>query len=168
MKSALLTLTVSLLAFALPAWAGAPHGVNSFDGVWKITKYVRTGADPLTDTQPQPSLLVFSRGYYAIVRDNGHKPRHASPSPTNPDQPTDQEKIAKYDEWAPIAASAGTYEVKGHTLITHNLIAKQVKGVDLTEQADFDFGDPNTFIVRAKSDPGTPQSLTEITYSRVR
>ena len=86
---------------------------KSFEGVWKVTRFVTTGANARTDTNPQPSLLIFYRGYYSIVRDNSREPRKQAPDPKDPAKPTDAEKIAKYDEWAPFAASAGTY-VRAH------------------------------------------------------
>ena len=168
MKWILLVLAAVACALPGPAYAWVSPTSRTFEGVWKISKYVRTGSGALTDTQPQPSLLIFSRGYYAIVRDNGHTTRHASPEPKDPLRPSDEEKIAKYSEWAPVAASAGTFEVKGHTLITHNIIAKQVRGINLTEEADFKFSGPNVFVVTVKSAAGAPLSDTEITYTRVR
>ena len=46
----------------------------------------------------------------------------------DPKKLTDAEKVAFYDEWAPFVASSGTYEVRGHTIITHNILAKRAAG----------------------------------------
>jgi hypothetical protein len=149
------------LAFpAQAALAHRPPTAKSFEGVWKITKVVRTGANAVTDTRPQPSLLIFYRGYYSIVRDAAGGPRAASPAPKNPATLTDQEKLARYSEWEPFRASAGTYEVKGNRLITHNVIAKQAKGMTATEEATFKL-DGGTFMVG-------PTDGTEMIYTRVR
>src|SRR5215471_9959159 len=57
---------------------------KSFEGVWKVTRFVTTGANARTDTNPQPCLLIFYRGYYSIVRDNSREPRKQSPEPKDP------------------------------------------------------------------------------------
>jgi hypothetical protein len=158
------TLTTFAFIFAVSAqtaFGQEPLTAKSFEGVWKVTRFVSTGANARTDNNPQPCLTIFYRGYFSIVRDNSREPRKRSPDPKDPAKPTDAEKIAKYDEWAPIAASAGTYEVKGNTLITHNVLAKQVKGVALTEEAIIKF-EGDSFIASA------PNSDTQITYTRVR
>ena len=67
-------------------------------------------------------------------------------------------------EWAPFA---GDYENKGNTIVTHNFIAKQVRGVGMTEEAAISFqGD--TFTATAKSPPGFPVGERSTTYTRVR
>ena len=74
---------------------------------------------------------------------------------------TDAERIDRYEEWAPFGASGGTYEVKGDTLITHNIVVKQVRGMTLTEEATIKF-EGNSFVA------STPNSDTQITCTRVR
>jgi hypothetical protein len=78
----------------------------------------------------------------------------------------DAETIARYDEWAPFAASAGTYEVTGNKLITHNIAAKNVRGMTLTEEATIQEFSGDMFVASAK--PGEPNSDRQTTYSRVR
>jgi len=156
---------LAALAFAFPgqpAFAQEALTAKSFEGVWKITRVVKAG---VADTDPQPSLQMFSRGYYSIIRINSIEARKAAPLPKDPKKPTDTEKIALYDEWAPYAASAGTYEVKGNTLITHNIVAKMVRGMTLTEEATIKF-EGDTFV--ASPMPGQPNSDRQTTYTRVR
>jgi hypothetical protein len=148
--------------------ASAPPKLTAkaLEGVWKVTKVVRTGFNAGTDANPQPSLQIFYRGHYSLVRDNAPDPRKAA-DPKDPAKLTDAEKLAKYEEWAPFAASAGTYEIKGDTIVTHNLIAKQVKGVGLTEEATIRF-EGAAFTATAKSPPGLPPGERTTTYTRVR
>ena len=87
-------------------------------------------------------------------------------APKDPAHPTDSEKSALYDEWAGYAASAGTYEVKGNAMINHNIVAKMVRGMALTEEAIISGFDGNNFV--AKPAPGSPNSDRETTYTRVR
>jgi hypothetical protein len=162
---------VAALAFATAAAGAAAQETPtaaSLEGVWKVSKVVTTGAGARVDTHPQPGLQIIYRGYFSIVRDNGSEPRKPSPSAKDPTNLTDTDKAARYDEWAPFAASAGTYELRGDTLITHNIVAKQVRGVGLTEEATIRFEGADTFVATAKSPPGTSAYGRETTYTRVR
>jgi hypothetical protein len=158
-------LAVSSAGLATPPTK--PPTAKSFEGVWRISKVVRTGANAGTDDHPQPGLEIFYRGYFSIVRDNSINPRKPSPAAVDPSKLTDVEKIARYDEWATFGASAGTYEVKGDTLITHNIVAKQAGGAALTEEATVRFEGPDTFVATATVEPGVSQGR-QTTYTRVR
>jgi hypothetical protein len=162
-------LALGILAVALgvagqAAFAKSTLTAKSLEGVWRITKVVTNAG---TDSHPQPSLEIFYRGYFSIIRDNSSEPRTPSPAPEDPTRLTDSEKVARYDEWAPFGASAGAYEVKGDTIITHNLVAKQVRGVGLTEEATVRFEGSDTFVATATSEPGAPAGR-QTTYTRVR
>jgi hypothetical protein len=137
------------------------------EGVWRITKVVVPGANGTTDSHPQPGLEIFYRGYFSIVRDTSREPRKPSPAAHDPSQLTDAEKLARYDEWAPFGASAGAYEVEGDTLVTHNIVAKQARGMNLTEEATIRFEGADTFVATAKTEPGVPAGR-QTTYTRVR
>ena len=136
---------------------------KSFEGVWKITKVVDAGR---IDTHPQPSLQIFSRGYFSVIRINGSEARRQSPAPKDSAKLTDEEKIARYTEWAPYGASAGTYEVLGNTLITHAIVAKNVQAMTdgATEEATFRF-EGNTFVATSKV---ASTNGRQTTYTRVR
>src|SRR5580704_2347703 len=88
-----------------PGLAEPAPTAKSFEGVWKVTKVVKTGDDAGVNTHPQPSLQIFYRGYYSIVRDISNEPRQPSPAAQSPTKLTDEEKLARYAEWAPFAAS---------------------------------------------------------------
>jgi hypothetical protein len=106
--AAALLITVSLVPTAFAQQAGLT--AESIEGVWKVTKVVQAG---VVNTNPQPGLLIFTRGYYSATRVTASEARRQSPAPKDPAHLTDAEKIAFYDEWAGYAASAGTYEVRG-------------------------------------------------------
>jgi len=92
--------------------------------------------------------------------------RKQSPAPKDPAHLTDAEKIALYNEWAGYAASAGTYEVKGNIIINHNILAKMVGGMTITEEALISNFDGNSFVASPK--PGNPSSGRQTTYTRLR
>ena len=145
------------------AWAQAGLTAQSLEGVWKVVKVVQGG---VVNTNPQPGLLIFTRGYYSATRVTANEARKQSPMPKDPAHLTDAEKIAYYNEWAGYAASAGTYEVKGDTLINHNMLAKMVRGMTITEEAAILNFDGNSFIATPKS--GNPNSGRQTTYTRVK
>src|SRR5579872_6573575 len=161
--AASIVIAISLVSTAL-AQRENPT-MTSLEGVWRITKVVTAG---VADTHPQPSLQIFSRGYYSLIRVTGSEARQPSPVPKDSSKLTDEEKIARYNEWAPFGASAGTYEVKGNTLITHAIVAKNAGGmtVGATEEATIQRIDGDTFV--ATPPPGQPNSGRQTTYTRVR
>jgi hypothetical protein len=136
---------------------------KSIEGVWKVTKVVTAG---VVDTNPQPGLLIFTRGYYSTTRVTAGEARKQAPAPKDPAHLTDAEKIAFYNEWAGYGASAGTYEVTGNTIINHNIVAKMVRGMTLTEEAIVTKFDGNSFVASPK--PGNPNSGRQTTYTRVQ
>lgn len=136
---------------------------KSLEGVWRVTKVSQAG---VVDTNPQPGLLIFTRGYYSTTRVTAREARKQAPAPKDPARLTDAEKIAFYNEWAGYGASAGAYELKGNTIINHNIVAKMVRGMTLTEEAVILKFDGNSFVARAR--PGNPNSDRETTYTRIR
>jgi hypothetical protein len=148
-----------------PAFAQQGLTAQYFEGVWRITKVV--APDGVADANPEPGLSIFSGGHFSITRVTSREAREPAPLPANPAQLTDAEKIARHDEWAPFGAAAGTYEMRGDTLVTHNVVAKAARNMTLTEQATIQRIDADTFIATAQT-PGDPNIGRQTTYSRVR
>jgi len=159
--AAAIAITVSLVSTAFAQQGDLT--AKSLVGVWKVTKVVKAG---VANANPQPGLLIFTRGYYSATRVTASEARKQSPAPKDPAHLTDAEKIAFYNEWAGYAASAGTYEVKGDAMINHNILAKMVRGMTITEEAIILNFDGNSFVAKPK--PGNPNSDRETTYTRVR
>jgi hypothetical protein len=164
---AALALTAALcLAAASPT--AAQSGASAIDGVWKVTHVQVTGTNPLTVTDPRPSLYIFARGHYSNVSETSTGPRTAVPAFKDPANPTEAERLAKYQEWAPFAAQAGTYEVKGSTLIRHPLVAKNVAALTPADQPSEFKLTGNTLVITSKSPPGQPAREQRLTLTRVR
>ena len=144
-------------------FAANPTPSKSIEGVWKVTKVV--SPDGVVNMHPQPSGVIFSRGYFGIIRDTAGDPRPQAPRPIDPAKPTDAEQLALYQEWAQFGASGGTYEVKGDTLITRADVAKMVGGVGLVEEAIIKF-DGDKLTTQPKSDQ--PIAGRQTTYTRLR
>ena len=167
-RAAAIGLAMGVLALA-PQAALAAGKAASIEGVWRITGVAITGADPLTISSPQPSLYIFARGHYANVADNGRTARTAAPAFKDRAKPTDAEKLAKYDEWAPMAAQAGTYEVKGSTLIRHPIVAKNLAALEPGATPDVEIKvTANTLVMIAKAPAGQPAREQRVTFARVK
>jgi hypothetical protein len=137
---------------------------QSLEGVWRITKVV--SAAGVADTTPQPGLVIMARGYFSVTRVLSSTARHASPPARDPAQLTDAEKIARHDEWASFGAVAGTYEMRGDTLFTHSMVAKNVRGMTLTERAAIRQINAGSFVATPLA--GEPNSGRQTTYARIR
>jgi hypothetical protein len=103
------------------------------EGVWKIAEVIFPDTSPLvrpgvprTNSNPEPSLIIFTRRYYSRLNIEGRAPRPQVARPADPQMPTDAEKIALYEQWRPFTASAGTYEISGSTLSLDSMVAKNV------------------------------------------
>ena len=144
-----------------------PSTNPSIQGVWKITELVRTGANATKNSNPQPSVYIFTARHYSIMSINGTQARAAVPAFKNPDKPTDAEKLATYEMWEPVTANSGTYEIKGTTLTRRPLVAKNV-GVMTNPPVAGEFKlQGNTLVLTNKSLAGQPVSETRLTLTRV-
>ena len=118
-------LSALLLVFVPIASLAQQRAASPIDGVWRITERADTGANSSTIKSPQPSLLIFAFGHYSWLSINGTEPRK-QPAALVEGKLTDADKIARFEEWQPLTANSGTFEVKGSSLITRPLVAKNV------------------------------------------
>lgn len=145
MKRYALTLVLSVLS----ATAAFAQSKSPVEGVWKVAEVMpassNTSDKPKPITNPQPGLLIFTKGYYSVVVVIGENPR-AVVEAKDRQNLTDAEKIAFYEQWRAFAANSGTYEIKGSTLTRRPSVAKNV-GVMSGQApivAEFKMDGPNT------------------------
>lgn len=110
------------------------------EGVWKIAEVVVPAGGSFQDwapgggraekdttiTNPQPGLIIFTRGHYSQLVVRGQQPRAAVAPPKDPQNLTADEKTARYEQWRLVIANAGTCQVKGSTLLIRVMVAKNV------------------------------------------
>ncbi len=124
--------------------------VSALDGAWKLVHVTTAEGD---FDSPQPSILLFTAGYYAAVSVRGTEPRE-----TFPEEPTDEQRLAA---WRRFFASAGTYEVSGNEIHTKVIVARSP---NLTaEQAERS----STFEVDGDTMVRTLGSGVVLTYTRL-
>lgn len=161
-RAALLTLCVLFPGIAFSQ-------TSPIDGVWKIAEVVTTGANAATNANPQSSMIIFARGHYSWININGTTPRTQSATAKDPAKLTDAEKLARYNEWAPLTAQSGTFETKGSTLTRRALVAKNVGAMTAKNPNVQEFKlEGNTLWLTGRSAAGQPASETRTKFTRVQ
>ena len=163
------SVALAIVVLSIPLTLAAQSNAGSIQGVWKVAEVqVIGGNNPRTISAPLPALYIFTKGHYSILQINGDKPRTAiqPPAPGSP-PPTDKQKIELYDHWAPFTANAGTYTVKGTTITTKPLVAKN-EGVMQREGQTREFKlEGSTLWLIAKPAAGQPGTETRTKLTRV-
>ena len=127
-------LVVSMLLIGLVAAENSAvqsQTKTQVEGVWKLTELVMPSKNPAEKatsiTDPQPGLIIFTKGYYSSIVVRARQPRAAVAPAKDSANLTDAEKIARYEQWSAFTANSGTYEVKGSTVQMHPIVAKSVE-----------------------------------------
>ena len=163
------TLLLSLGAAGNPA--AQDQKKTSLEGVWKVAEVVVPAATPAekatTLTSPQPGLLIFTKGYYSSTLVTGGQARPAAEPPKDPQNLTDAEKLARFEQWRAFAANAGTYEIKGSTIIRRPVVAKNPNVMDGTTPitSEFKLDGPNTLWLTPTGDRAATEP--RVKYTRV-
>jgi hypothetical protein len=138
------------------------------EGVWRITEIVTTGANAATNSSPQPSLVIFTRGHYSYLSVNGTAARPEFAAAKDPAKLTDAEKIARFEQWNPFGANSGTYDLNGTTLTRRPIVAKNVTVMTTNPPIVAEFTlNGDTLVLITKSAEGQPASETRTTLTRV-
>jgi hypothetical protein len=165
-------LIVSLLLISLVAAENSvvqSQTKTQVEGVWKLAEVTVPPNNPAekstTITNPQPGLIIFTKGYYSFLAVRGGQPRAAFAPAKDPKNLTDAEKIARYEQWSPFTANTGTYEVKGSMLQLHPIVAKNVEvmtsGTPITWELKVEA--PNTLWLIPPSDRATTDPRLKFT-----
>ena len=160
MKKALVVIAcMAALAVLVTVQTAAAQG--KIEGVWRVTEASMSGPNGFKTTNPQPNLMIYTKKHFATVAVTSDKPRPVQPL----EKATDAQKVAA---WADFEAWAGTYEVKGTTLTTHDAIAKDPEDMKPGCFGSFDFKfEGNTLILILKAGETGPLP-NPITYKLVR
>jgi hypothetical protein len=131
---------LSLAFCLLLASSGFAQTKSPVEGVWKITEWIEGGK---TNTNPQPSLIIFARGHYSMAILMG-APRTDSIPNNMGREPTDAEKIGLFEQWKWFVGIAGRYEVKGSTIVMHPIVAKATWDMNRESAPEFKLEGSNT------------------------
>jgi hypothetical protein len=126
----------------LSASGGFAQTKSPVEGVWKITEWIEAGK---TNTNPQPALLIFTKGYYSVAMLMA--PRTDSIPLERGRTLTDAEKVAQFEQWKWFVGISGSYEVKESTVVMHPIVAKEPSDMNRQDKSppEFKFEGPNTF-----------------------
>ena len=149
------TAVVGLLVVAASVFAYG-QATPTLEGAWRVTEVSGSAAND-TGKTPQPGLYIFTKKHYSVVAVVGSTPRKDVAPAQDPQKLTDAEKAAQYEAWALLTANAGTYEVKGTTLTTNPLVAKNPSVMGRPQTREFKI-DGKTLTLTQKS---TTQPVTE-------
>jgi len=159
MKRYALTVVLSLLS----ASAAFAQTKSPIEGVWKVAEVIPASSNatekPTPITNPQPGLLLFTKGYYSVVVVTGQNPRAAVEAKDRQNL-TDAEKIAFYEQWRAFAANSGTYEIKGSIITRRASVAKNAGLMARQESlsSEFKMEGPNTLWIMPPVDrPNDPR-----------
>jgi hypothetical protein len=126
------------------------------------------GANPSSDMNPPANVIIYTKRHYSMMVLNTL--RGPAPAPAKvANKLTDAEKIARYDDWLPITANSGTYEIKGTTLIRRPILAKGSPATGtITADAvrELKFEGNNTMVQIVKSADGKTETARR-TYARL-
>jgi hypothetical protein len=125
-----------------------------------------TGANAASNKSPQPGIFVFTKGHYSIVTVGSTAPRMNVAAAANPGRWTDAEKIARFEAFDQFIANTGTYEVKGTTLTTHPIVAKNPATMGTTTTREFRI-EGNTLVLLQTSPAAQPASQTTTRLTRI-
>jgi Lipocalin-like domain len=91
---------------------------SSLEGVWQRVSVTYVGPDTSwTLHHPQPSVYIFTKGYYSMMFVPGEEPRPSFRS----DRPSAAERITAFDSFR---ASSGRYALRGNRLVLRPLVAR--------------------------------------------
>jgi hypothetical protein len=169
MRKFLVAMAVSLGMLAVVESQSTPATPQSVEGVWKGVSVVVTGPGGYTIPNRLPMMIIYTKKHYSVLAqdaDGRQTPRQVPPPLSTPGKPTDAEKIARYEFWAPVVADAGTYELRGSTLIQRQIVNKDGPPIERTREIAIEDGG-KTLVEITKGAPGQPARETRRTFTRL-
>jgi hypothetical protein len=85
-------------------------------GAWRVTEITTAGPNATTNSNPLPSLYLFTDGHYTLVQEDGTTPRRSRPSAEDSSQQNLMEAMR-------FSAQGGTYEISGNELVMRRIVA---------------------------------------------
>jgi hypothetical protein len=108
-------ISAAAMALSLGAIGVESQSANPLVGVWRVAEIEAPQGE--TNSNPQPTLYLFTARHYSHVSVTSTTPR---PNYTGPDV-TDTQRV---EMWQPFSATAGTYEVRGNEFTIRPIVAK--------------------------------------------
>ncbi len=153
MKTKLVTITVFLGGLFLAPFVQAQ---GSLEGAWQTTEIMITGGDNEgTNTEPEPSLLIFTGTHYSTMRNVGSRPSNTEGEPL-----TDEQVIAAYRSFR---ANTGTYEASDSKIMYHVMVARGPTFAGATPEVEYQI-EGDKLMTTATNDEGV---VTHVTYTRL-
>jgi len=169
MRTLLVAIPIALGILASLESQSTPVTPQSVEGVWKGISVVVTGTAGYTIANRLSMMIIYTKRHYSVLAQDGdgrQTPRQVPPPLSTPGKPTDAEKIARYEFWAPIVADAGTYELRGSTLIQRQIVNKDGPLIERRREITIEDGG-QTLVEITKGAPGQPARETRRSFTRL-
>ncbi len=156
MKKNLVTITAFIASLFLTTLALAQ---DSLEGAWQTTEVMVTGGseDDTTNTDPNLSVLLFTKGHYAAMRNAGDRPDPVPEGQT----PTDEQNLAAFEAFR---ADSGTYEVSGAKLMRQSKLNRIPGAVGNANEVEYRIEGDKLITTSAPNDEGR---VLRLTYTRL-
>ncbi len=156
MKTKLATITAFIASLFLTTLALAQ---DSLEGAWQTTEVMVTGGseEDTTNTDPNLSVLLFTKGHYSTMRIAGDRPDPVTEGQT----PTDEQRLAAFEA---LRVNSGTYEVSGSKLMRHVMMNRNLGAVGNTNEVEYRIEGDKLMLTTAPNDEGR---VLHLTYTRL-
>jgi len=160
MKRTITIVSISLM-FALSLFASA--NAQSITGVWQVTEEKTTGDGGKTSKVTQPSMYLFTKDHYSVIRVTSDNERPAIDTAT---ATAEQLRDVYVDSFV---ANAGKYEFKGGKLTIWPSVAKSPTYMKAGSTGTFAVKiTGKTMWITSESAQGSPvKNPTTLTLTRV-
>jgi hypothetical protein len=151
-------IVAAAMALSLASTGLEGQSANPLVGVWRVGEIEAPQGEK--NTNPQPTLYIFTARHYSHVSVTSSTPR---PNYTGPNV-TDAQRV---EMWQPFSATAGTYEVRGNEFTIRPIVAKNPGFVAGGGFFTFEFTREGKDVwIRASQDGGGP--IPRATTNRVK
>ena len=157
------TIIACLTALIVLVIVHSASAQGKLEGVWRVSEVTFTGANArtITVTAAHPNLIIFTKKHFSFLN-------MMTTTDTRPDRPANATDAQKVAAWTPVAAFAGSYEVKGKIVTFRNIVDKDPNGMPPGGFWTAEFNtEGNTFTWTAKTDQNGPVA-TQVTSTLVR
>ena len=140
MKTKIISL---LLAIVGSSVAFDARSQSVLSGAWKVEEITNSVQRTRIDTNPPPSLYLFTDGYYSIMWLTGEERPDFQPDV----DVEDEEIIAAFDSFI---AQSGSYEVSGSTITTIPMIKKIPGNTGIPENIEYRLEGDTLYLIQTQ------------------
>ncbi len=146
MRKTIISLAIAVTGLSLAFTAQAQDTLN---GVWKLEEVTfERDENPGPFTSQQPSVYIFTEGYYSImlIIGDGNRPDFQPGADVS-----DEDIVAAFNSFV---GQSGSYEVSGSTITLHVMVARVPGAMGNTAEIEYRFEDDTLYLTQTQP-PGS-------------